>query len=118
MVLEEACRLNSRRRNPSESIDCQELHCPNLSNLGFVSFEGWILAMYMENLAGFLLLSINASEWRMLVHVIFLWPPPASAVPAVLLGELDDRWAASSLEQRERLKGFGGRAMNTRCSVA
>ena len=48
-----ACRLNSRRRNPSESTDCQELHCPNLSNLGFVSLEGWILAMYTENLVGF-----------------------------------------------------------------
>ena len=114
----EACRLNSRRRNPSESTDRQELHCPNLSNLGFVTFEGWLLAMYTENLVGF------PSPFHQCVRVAdacprnFLWPPPASGVPAVLLDELDDRCAVSSLEQRERLKVLGGGVTNTRWSVA
>ena len=106
----EACRLDSRRRNPSESTDRQELRCPNLSNFGFVSFEGWILdlAMHTENLVGF------PSPFHQRVRAAdacprnLLWPPPASAVPAALLGELDDHCAVSSLKQRERLKVLGG----------
>ena len=77
--------------------------------------------MHTENLVGF------PSPFHQRVRVAdacpcnFLWPPPASAVPAALLDELDDRCAVSSLEQRERLKVFslgGGGAMNTRWSIA